>query len=142
MKAWITCCLICLPLKNLRLNSSYGYRIHPITGKYAFHAGVDFHARADTVFAIMDGLITETGYYPDLGIHIKLDHGDLQFIYGHLSQVFVLPGDTVSSGTAIGITGATGRVTGEHLHLAIRDHCKYINPIKFLYETLIKNHHE
>jgi murein DD-endopeptidase MepM/ murein hydrolase activator NlpD len=142
VKTFLACCLICLPLKHLHLNSSFGYRLHPVTGKYAFHAGVDFHARADTVFAIMEGQIIETSYYHDLGITIKINHNDLQFIYGHLSQVFVAPKDSVSAGQAIGITGATGRVTGEHLHLAIRDHFKFINPIQFLYETLIKNNHE
>jgi murein DD-endopeptidase MepM/ murein hydrolase activator NlpD len=142
VKAWIACCLVCLPLKHLHLNSTFGYRIHPVTGQYAFHAGVDLYARADTVFAIMDGLINETGYKRDLGINIKIDHNNLQFIYGHLSQVFILPGDSVITGQPIGITGSTGRVTGEHLHLAIRDHSKFINPIKFLYETLIKKNHE
>lgn len=142
MNTWIACCLVCLPLKYLHLNSPFGYRIHPVTRKYTFHAGVDLSARHDTVFAMMNGFVNQTGYGQHLGIYIALGHDQLQFVYGHLSQVFVTPGDSVTTGQPIGITGATGRVTGEHLHLAVINHGKYIDPIKFLYETLIKNNHE
>jgi murein DD-endopeptidase MepM/ murein hydrolase activator NlpD len=136
MKILLACCLVCLPLKNLHITSSFGYRIHPVTGKYAFHAGVDLKAKQDTVFAIMDGIVTDTGYNSFLGIYIRLDHGDLKSSYGHLSQVFVRSGDLVIEGEPIGITGATGRVTGEHLHFSIQYKRQYIDPLKFLYQTL------
>jgi murein DD-endopeptidase MepM/ murein hydrolase activator NlpD len=55
MKILISFCLVCLPLKHLKINSEYGYRIHPLTGKYAMHAGVDLKARHDTVYAILNG---------------------------------------------------------------------------------------
>jgi murein DD-endopeptidase MepM/ murein hydrolase activator NlpD len=62
--------------------------------------------------------------------------------YGHLSQIFVARGDSITAGQPIGITGATGRVTGEHLHFSISYHNLYIDPMDFLYQNLINNNHE
>jgi murein DD-endopeptidase MepM/ murein hydrolase activator NlpD len=142
MKMLISLCLVCLPLKHLQINSDFGYRIHPITGKYAMHAGVDLKARHDTVFAILDGYVKSTGYDNGLGINIRLVHGEVESIYGHLTRILVSASDSVTAGEPIGITGATGRVTGEHLHFSICYRHKYINPIKFLYELLIKQENE
>jgi murein DD-endopeptidase MepM/ murein hydrolase activator NlpD len=141
MKTIMACCMLCLPLKNLRVTFCFGYRSHPVTGKYAFHAGVDLRAKHDTVFAIMDGSVRAAGYDDFLGIYVRLDHGDLWSSYGHLSQLFVATGDTVTAGEPIGITGATGRVTGEHLHFSLQYRHQYIDPIKFLYQTLINQDH-
>ena len=142
MKLLISFCLVCLPLKHLKINSGFGYRIHPVTGKYALHAGVDLKARHDTVYAILNGSVKSTGYNDFLGINIRLSHGEVESVYGHLSQVFVAALDSVAAGEPIGITGATGRVTGEHLHFSICYRHRYINPIKFLYELLIKQENE
>jgi murein DD-endopeptidase MepM/ murein hydrolase activator NlpD len=136
MKTLISICLVCLPLKHLHINSDYGYRIHPLTGKYAMHSGVDLKACHDTVFAILDGLVKSTGYDGGLGINIRLEHGLVESVYGHLSQVLVSQQDSVFAGEPIGISGATGRVTGEHLHFSIRCNKQFINPLKFLYELL------
>ena len=124
--------MLCLPLRQLSLSSTFGYRLHPITGKYAFHAGVDLRARADTVFAVMPGKVTAVSYNRYLGIFIRIDHQEFRSTSGHLSQIFVLPGDSVSAGQPIAITGSTGRVTGEHLHFSIQFNHRYINPLKFL----------
>ena len=142
MKLLISFCLVCLPLKNLHINSGYGFRVHPLTGKYAMHYGIDLKARHDTVYAVLDGTVKSVGYDDGLGIYIRLDHGDVESVYGHLSRILVGPQDSVKAGDPIGITGATGRVTGEHLHFCIRYKGKYINPIKFLYELLKKEEPE
>src|ERR1700722_12294274 len=109
-----------LPLRHLSVTSPFGYRIHPVTGKYTLHAGIDFRARGDTVYAVLPGVVEAEGFDPYLGIFIRLRNGDFQTIYGHLSQLFVFKGDTVTSETQLGITGSTGRVTGEHLHFEVR----------------------
>ncbi|MFC0513159.1 M23 family metallopeptidase [Mucilaginibacter angelicae] len=142
MKACIACCLICLPLTGLYITSSFGFRRHPVTGIHAFHNGIDFRARSDTVYAIMKGTVTDAGYDGLLGIHIGIGHGDFTSVYGHLSQVFVAPDEPVEAGQPIGITGKTGRVTGEHLHFSIRFRGRYIDPLEFIYQKLIntKNH--
>lgn len=142
MKLLISICLVCLPLKHLKINSGYGYRIHPLTGKYALHSGVDLNARNDTVYAILDGIVKSTGYDDRLGINIRLTHGEVETIYGHLSKIFVASEQSLSAGEPIGITGASGRVTGEHLHFSICFRRQYINPIKFLYELLKKQENE
>ena len=128
-----------LPLKHLQLTSVYGYRIHPLTGRYAFHAGVDLRARDDTVFAVLPGFVEAIGFDPLLGIFVRLRHGAFQTVYGHLSQLFVLQGDSVLSMTALGISGSTGRVTGEHLHFAVRFQGNYIDPLAFLLTIIKKN---
>lgn len=138
MKLLIGLCLVCLPLKYLRLNSPFGYRTHPLSGVRRLHEGVDLYARRDTVYAMMDGQVG-TGYDQGLGLSIRLQHGPVSTVYGHLSQILVVPEDSVRAGEAIGITGATGHVTGEHLHLSIRYRDRYIDPIQFLYQTLIRH---
>ena len=127
---------VCLPLKSLSLNSGFGYRIHPVTGKYTFHAGVDLSAHQDTVYAVLPGVV-KAGYNVFLGIYIKIGNGDLQTIYGHLSRIFTITGNLVKAGTPIAVTGNTGRTTGEHLHFAIKYKQEYLNPLLFL-SALIK----
>jgi murein DD-endopeptidase MepM/ murein hydrolase activator NlpD len=136
MKLLIGLCLVCLPLKHLRLNSPFGYRSHPVSRQYRLHQGIDLYARADTVYAVMNGLVGRAGFDARLGIYIRLDHGAWSFLYGHLRQVLVAPRDSVRAGDPIGITGATGRVTGEHLHFSICYRHRFVNPIHFLYQTI------
>ena len=124
--------IACLPLKHICLTSSYGYRTHPITGKYSYHAGIDLRARSDTVYAVLPGTVERTAYDTFLGLYIKLEHSDFSTTYGHLSQIFVLQRDSVNAGTAIGLSGSSGRTTGEHLHFAVQYHGRYLNPLKFL----------
>lgn len=131
-----------LPLKHLDLTSGYGYRIHPVTGKPAFHAGVDLRAHHDTVYAIADGMVAATGYQTFLGLYIRLDHNGIQTVYGHLSRIFITTGDTVYSGEAIAISGSTGRVTGGHLHFSVLFQNNPVDPVKFLYHLLKYNNHE
>ncbi len=90
----------------------------------------------------MNGIVSQAGYNEFLGIYIRLDHGAIRSSYGHLSQIFIGPGETVGAGEPIGITGTTGRVTGEHLHLSIQYKDRYVDPIKFLYKILIIKNHE
>jgi murein DD-endopeptidase MepM/ murein hydrolase activator NlpD len=130
-KLWLICC-VCLPLRHLKITSGYGYRIHPITGEYKFHSGIDLRARSDTVYAVLPGVVSATGYDNLLGIYEKLDHGDFETTYGHLSQLFFLKGDTVVAGTPLGVTGSTGQVTGEHLHFTVRCLGHPVDPLCFL----------
>jgi murein DD-endopeptidase MepM/ murein hydrolase activator NlpD len=127
----VFCLVLALPLHHLSVTSGFGYRIHPVTGRYDFHAGVDLRARHDTVYDVTGGLVS-SGYNSILGNYIRVSSGDLQIVYGHLSQIFLLSGDSININNAIAITGATGRVTGEHLHFAVSWLGRYINPLQFL----------
>jgi len=142
MKPALGILMVCLPLKMLYVTSGFGYRLHPVTGLYGFHEGVDLRARHDTVYAILDGRVQPTAPFGAIGLSLRIAHGECFSSYGHLSQVFVLPEDSVAAGQPIGITGETGRVTGEHLHFAVSYHGRFINPLKFLYQLLIKKGHE
>jgi murein DD-endopeptidase MepM/ murein hydrolase activator NlpD len=140
MKALLCCFFVCLPLKHLYLTSAFGYRVNPMSHKYRLHSGTDFRAHSDTVYTIISGA-ANAGYDTNLGIYIRVVNNDLQVIYGHLSRVLKL--DSVKAGEPVAITGATGRVTGEHLHLAIKYRGQAIDPLKFLYELMLKqNTHE
>lgn len=135
-------CLICLPLARLHVTSSFGYRHHPLTGRMAFHNGIDFRARSDTVYAMADGVASSVAYDVVTGMHIGIKHGDFDSLYGHLSQVFISEADTILAGQAIGITGKTGRATGEHLHFSIRAAGRWVDPLEFIYHLINNKNHE
>lgn len=140
MRWWLCWCIATLPLKHLTINSGYGQRLHPVTGRYQHHKGVDLKARNDTVYAVLEGTVCQVAYDPGLGIYLSLAHGNgIETVYGHLSYPLVRTKDTVRVGRPIAITGASGRVTGEHLHFSVRCNGKYVNPIKFLYQIISKN---
>ncbi len=69
---FLWCCLAAPPLRHLQLNSPYGYRVHPVTGHYAFHSGIDFRAHADSVYAILDGVVSGAGHDRMLGLSKQL----------------------------------------------------------------------
>ena len=141
MKA-LTYCLICLPLTKLFVTSSFGYRLHPVTGQYAMHNGVDFRARSDTVYAIAGGIISTASYDDLLGISLSIGHEGFTSVYGHLSRVFVQSGEAVTCGQPIAITGRTGRITGEHLHFSIRIGNRYTDPLEFIFQLINTKNHE
>ncbi len=82
------------------------------------HLGVDFAGRrGDSVVATNRGVVAYAGDLYFSGTTIFLAHGaGLLTAYLHLSRVLVASGDTVSAGQVIGLVGASGRVTGPHLH--------------------------
>lgn len=84
------------------------------------------------MFAIADGQVTSVGIDQRLGLFIRLAHGELESIYGHLSVTGVATGDSVLCGQPVGLTGNTGQVTGEHLHFAILYQHHSIDPLEFL----------
>lgn len=130
--------LLCsLPLRQIHPTSPFGYRLHPIYKRVKLHAGVDLAAHHDTVFSILDGVVKSCRYSKTLGLFVRIDHGNcLNSLYGHLSQWLVAPGDTVSAGDPIAITGATGLVTGEHLHFAVSYSHLWLNPLRFLFKAM------
>ncbi len=85
------------------------------------HGGIDIAAKAGTVIvAPADGTVADTGDYFFNGKTIFIDHGQgLVSVYCHLQQIDVRAGDKVTKGKRIGTVGATGRVTGPHLHLGL-----------------------
>lgn len=123
---------VCYPLSHIKINSPYGYRKDPFTGKRKFHNGIDLHARSAKVFAMMQGRVIAVGQDKVSGKYVTLRHGNFTVSYCHLSQISVSQGQDVLSGDVVGITGNTGRSTGEHLHITIRQKGEYVNPRIFL----------
>lgn len=123
---------VCYPLSHIKVNSPYGYRKDPFTGKRKFHNGIDLHARSAKVFAMMQGRVIAVGQDKVSGKYVTLQHGNFTVSYCHLSQISVSQGQDVLSGDVVGITGNTGRSTGEHLHITIRQKREYVNPRIFL----------
>ena len=132
MRSTLLLLLLTLPLKHLQVTSAFGNRLHPITYTYRRHQGVDLRANYDTVYSIFNSRVVATGYGPGLGIFIKISNGPFMITYGHLSQVFVIQEDSVCVGEPLGVSGATGLVTGPHLHFAVQFNHRYIDPLAFL----------
>jgi len=98
------------------------------------HLGVDFPGRrGDSVIATNRGVVAFVGDLYFSGTTIFLDHGaGLQTVYLHLSRVLVVSGDTVSAGQLIGLVGASGRVTGPHLHWSASYGGVAVDPLSLL----------
>jgi murein DD-endopeptidase MepM/ murein hydrolase activator NlpD len=100
----------------------------------SIHRGTDFHAPTGTpVVAANDGqvIIAQPMFFE--GNLVVIDHGQ-QFstLYMHLSKIEVKVGERVKKGQHLGLTGATGRVTGPHLHFAARWQGDYVDPVLLL----------
>lgn len=126
------------PLDRMVINSSYGWRRDPFTGKQSLHNGMDFHARSNEVYAMMVGEVIKVGHEKRSGGYVTIRHGNYTVSYCHLSKALVRKNTVVKPGEVVAITGNTGRSTGEHLHLSAKYKGKYINPnvlLDFIKET-------
>lgn len=130
--------LMCPPLDSLTVTSHYGYRKDPFTGKRKFHYGTDFRSNSENVYAMMPGKVKKIGYNKKLGNYITLEHGEFEVTYAHLHTAVGEKGDFVNAGQSVGITGSTGRSTGEHLHVAMRFRKKSVDPYPLV--MYVKNH--
>ncbi|MEM9968335.1 MAG: M23 family metallopeptidase [Pseudomonadota bacterium] len=123
------------PVKSaFRFTSQFGFRRDPKTGGRRMHAGVDFAARTGTpIYATADGVITHAGWQSGYGRMVKIQHEfGIETRYAHLSRTRVKVGQRVSRGQRIGDMGATGRVTGVHLHYEVRVGGKAVDPMTFI----------
>ena len=126
---------IVMPLKsNLSITSGYGSRIHPIFGMRKMHNGIDLKADHEDVYAVLDGIVIESGWdSKGGGNYIKMKHFDrFETAYLHLSQMYYRTGEKVRAGFIIGKSGNTGNSTGPHLHFAVKEFGRSINPEHFL----------
>jgi murein DD-endopeptidase MepM/ murein hydrolase activator NlpD len=116
--------LLRTPLRVARITSAFGPRLHPLLGYGRMHRGVDFGAAPGTpVLAAGDGAVVAAGWAGGYGQRLVVRHaGGAETLYAHLSGVAstAVPGAVVTQGQVIGWTGATGQVTGPHLHYEVR----------------------
>jgi murein DD-endopeptidase MepM/ murein hydrolase activator NlpD len=123
-----------MPVPMGYYSSNYGYRLDPISGRNSFHTGVDLIAPPGTpVVAAAGGVVSAAGHIQEYGNIIDIDHDNgLTSRYAHLSKFLVKTGDVVMKGQNIAQVGATGRVTGPHLHFEVRENGIPLNPNRFL----------
>ena len=125
--------LLSLPLDSIYITSKFGKRTDPFSKKKKIHHGIDLRTHSSEVYSIMPGKIKKIGYEKKgLGNYIKISHGEFEVTYGHLHTVLGEEGDFIEAGERVGISGNTGKSTGEHLHLAIKFKGKYVDPFPIL----------
>lgn len=124
------------PVKGGWVSSSFGSRMHPMTGKKQFHKGVDIPGKKGAdVLSVADGVVVRSEKNGHYGWMIEIDHGDnYSTLYSHNQENLVLAGETVKKGQTIGKVGSTGRSTGPHVHFEVHKKGKVINPVKYLYK--------
>ena len=126
------------PVKGGWVSSSFGSRMHPMTGKKQFHKGVDIPGKEGAhVLAVADGVVVRSEKKSHYGWLIEVDHGDsYATLYSHNRKNLVIVGETVKKGQPIAELGSTGRSTGPHVHFEVHKKGKVINPIKYLYKKV------
>jgi len=118
-----------------RLESGVGGRRNPFSGRgYEYHEGQDIDATYGTpVQAAASGRVITAGWQRGYGKVVYVDHGNgLSTRYGHLSEIDVAVGQTVTQGQTIGLVGSTGRSTGPHLHYEVRINNQPVDPKTYL----------
>ena len=122
-----------MPL-NSKITSNYGNaRIFNGTLK-SFHSGTDFRAPTGTPIKVTnDGVVVVASKRYYSGNAIIIDHGEgIYSSYSHMSKISVKIGQKVKQGEVLGLSGATGRVTGPHLHFSFIVDSKKIDPLDFI----------
>lgn len=128
------------PLLN-KITSSFGHRIHPVTGKKSFHNGIDIAGKiGEKIYSPGPGKVQNI-YKNDVGgnqLIIKHSNGFVSG-YAHLNKILVKLGEPVDNQTIIAEVGRTGRVTGPHLHFTLKDSKgEFVDPLKFLQKNITK----
>ncbi|MFF7358146.1 M23 family metallopeptidase [Streptomyces filipinensis] len=116
---------------------STGYEASSSLWSSGHHTGIDFHAASGTpVHAVGIGTVVSTGWGGAYGNQIVIRMADGMYTqYGHLSSIGVAVGQQVTPGQQIALSGATGNVTGPHLHFEARtspDYGSDVDPVAYL----------
>ncbi|MCG1043284.1 M23 family metallopeptidase [Mycetohabitans sp. B8] len=121
------------PVASARLSSRFGDRVHPITGRRAFHGGVDWAApRGTPVRASGAGTVAFAGWRHGYGKTVVVRHAQhYETVYAHLSRTppKLKAGAKIARGDVIGYVGSTGWATGPHLHYEVRHQGRHVNPL-------------
>ena len=119
------------PLDTGTLTSGYGYRKNPTKEGEGFHRGIDIGAPQGTpVHAMYFGVVSDVGQDPTYGNYIKLYHGNgIEILYAHCSEILADKQAVIRAGEIVAKVGATGDVTGSHLHVEVRVNGQTYNPV-------------
>jgi murein DD-endopeptidase MepM/ murein hydrolase activator NlpD len=116
-----------------RMTSAFGLRRQGLLD-FAIHRGVDISVPTGTpVRAMAPGVVEFAGRMSGYGQVVIVDHGQgVRTVYGHLSEIRVRTGDEIPARPIIGLSGASGRVTGEHLHFEVLRRGRAEDPVPLL----------
>jgi murein DD-endopeptidase MepM/ murein hydrolase activator NlpD len=134
-----------LPVANAAVRSSFADRRTYMYNGQAVdqqdHLGFDMASvQRAPVQSVNDGIVALAEYFGIYGNTVVVDHGyGLMSLYGHLSEIAVKEGDTVTRGQTVGRTGDTGLAAGDHLHFAMLLHGLAVNPIEWWDEHWIQD---
>jgi murein DD-endopeptidase MepM/ murein hydrolase activator NlpD len=114
------------------VSSAYGVRRDGL--RFRVHRGIDIAVPTGTpVHAMAPGRVVFAGNRPGYGLTVVIDHRRrTRTLYAHLSEIHVRQGDVFRGRPVIGLSGATGRVTGPHLHFEILRHGNPEDPVPLL----------
>lgn len=123
-----------LPLDGAHPAKNFGQRRVLNGNPESPHTGMDFPAAAGTpIHAAQAGRVVLAENLFFSGNTVVVDHGlGIYTFYGHMERMDVADGDTVKVGTVLGLVGATGRVTGPHLHWALKVATARVNPLQIV----------
>lgn len=113
------------------LSSYYGWRTSPFdSAKRTFHNGIDMATSYGTsIYAALSGVVSAVGYNDTYGNYVIVSHhSGYKTLYGHMSAVLCVKGQSVSTDTRIGRVGSTGMSTGPHLHFTVFKNGRTVNP--------------
>ncbi|OEE25045.1 peptidase M23 [Vibrio cyclitrophicus ZF170] len=116
-----------------RITSSFNpYRKHPVTGRISPHNGTDFATPVGApVYSTGDGRVVAIRNHPYAGKYLVIEHNSVyKTRYLHLSRFLVKKGQQVKRGQKIALSGATGRITGPHLHFEVLVRGRAVNAMK------------
>ena len=116
------------------LSSGFGWRDHPIEKEERFHYGVDLAADTGTpVLAYASGTVDYIGESDIYGQYLQLRHDNgVTSFYAHCSKLCVQQGQQVTVGEKVAESGATGDVTGPHLHFELKKDGIRLNPLYYI----------
>lgn len=133
------------PVNGGFISSYFGYRKAPTAGASTEHKGIDIGIQLNSpVYAASDGIISYAGYMNGFGYFVSINHGKdsdgntLVSWYGHLNKWLVTPGQKVTKGQQIALSGGAagdyraGTSTGAHLHFQINKNGKAVNPFEYI----------
>lgn len=118
---------------RFRITSPFGERVHPVTGKTTFHNGTDVGVPSGTpLMSAHNGQVKRQSVDSISGNYVIVDHGlGIQTTYCHLTEATVRERERLRRLDVIGNSGATGRVTGPHLHYVLRLSDKAVDPERY-----------
>jgi len=125
------------PVKKGWMSSRFGSRNDPITGKRAWHNGVDFAGKEGAeVVTVAAGVVVYAGDRSGYGEMVEINHGGgFSSRYGHHKELKVEVGDIVKKGQVIGLMGSSGRSTGPHVHFEVFKNGRVVDPASYIHRA-------